>query len=136
MVARERATAIRYLIEEANKRKVYGAEKASPKRWDKQELAEIHKIRYDWILSNREGRSPLEVVYDMLMAQDGEAIVYFPSFNYAYGHLDHLREEFEHPRTMMSLVFQGGAAKYPDIRWIFSHSGGVTPFLLSRFERE
>lgn len=39
-------------------------------------------------------------------------------------------------RTMISLVFQGGAAKYPDIRWIFSHSGGVTPFLLSRFQRE
>jgi predicted TIM-barrel fold metal-dependent hydrolase len=38
-------------------------------------------------------------------------------------------------RTMISLVFQGGAAKYPDIRWIFSHSGGVTPFLKSRFER-
>ena len=39
-------------------------------------------------------------------------------------------------RTMVSLMFQGGAAKYPDIRWIFSHSGGVTPFLLSRFQRE
>ena len=39
-------------------------------------------------------------------------------------------------RTMVSLIFQGGAAKYPDIRWIFSHSGGVTPFLLSRFQRE
>jgi predicted TIM-barrel fold metal-dependent hydrolase len=39
-------------------------------------------------------------------------------------------------RTMVSLLFQGGAAKYPDIRWIFSHSGGVTPFLLSRFQRE
>lgn len=39
-------------------------------------------------------------------------------------------------RTMMSLIFQGGAAKFPDIKWIFSHSGGVTPFLLSRFQRE
>jgi predicted TIM-barrel fold metal-dependent hydrolase len=39
-------------------------------------------------------------------------------------------------RTMISLIFQGGAAKFPDIRWIFSHSGGVTPFLLSRFQRE
>jgi len=39
-------------------------------------------------------------------------------------------------RTMISLIFQGGAAKFPDIQWIFSHSGGVTPFLLSRFQRE
>lgn len=59
-------------------------------------------------IAEREGRPPLEVVYDMLMEQNGEAIVYFPSFNYAYGHLDHLREEFLHPRTMMSLA-DGGA---------------------------
>ena len=39
-------------------------------------------------------------------------------------------------RTMASLVFGGAAAKYPDIRWIFSHSGGTTPFLLSRFIRQ
>ncbi|MDB5972176.1 MAG: acyl dehydratase [Hydrocarboniphaga sp.] len=58
LVARERATAIRYLIDEANKRAVYGKEKATPKRWDKQELAEIHKLRFDWLLSNREGKSP------------------------------------------------------------------------------
>jgi len=39
-------------------------------------------------------------------------------------------------RTMTSLMFSGAAARYPDIRWIFSHSGGVTPFLVSRFQRE
>ncbi len=39
-------------------------------------------------------------------------------------------------RTMVSLMFQGAAAKFPDIQWIFSHSGGVTPFLLSRYQRE
>lgn len=38
-------------------------------------------------------------------------------------------------RTMASLMFTGAAARFPDIRWIFSHSGGVTPFLLSRFQR-
>lgn len=39
-------------------------------------------------------------------------------------------------RTMASLMFTGAAARFPDIRWIFSHSGGVTPFLLSRFVRD
>jgi len=39
-------------------------------------------------------------------------------------------------RTMASLLFGGAAARYRDIRWIFSHSGGVTPFLLSRFTRQ
>ena len=39
-------------------------------------------------------------------------------------------------RSMASLMFEGAASRYPGIRWIFSHSGGVTPFLLSRFQRE
>jgi 6-methylsalicylate decarboxylase len=38
-------------------------------------------------------------------------------------------------RTIAHLVFSGTAARYPDIRWIFSHSGGTLPFLLSRFIR-
>jgi predicted TIM-barrel fold metal-dependent hydrolase len=39
-------------------------------------------------------------------------------------------------RTIASLVFSGTASRYPDIRWIFSHSGGTMPFLLSRFVRQ
>ncbi len=39
-------------------------------------------------------------------------------------------------RTIASLVFSGTAARYPDVRWIFSHSGGTMPFLLSRFTRQ
>jgi predicted TIM-barrel fold metal-dependent hydrolase len=39
-------------------------------------------------------------------------------------------------RTLASVMFTGAAARFPDIRWIWSHSGGTAPFLLSRFIRE
>ncbi len=38
-------------------------------------------------------------------------------------------------RTIAHLVFSGMVTKYPDIRWIFSHSGGTLPFLTGRFIR-
>jgi predicted TIM-barrel fold metal-dependent hydrolase len=37
-------------------------------------------------------------------------------------------------RTITHIVFSGVAAKFPDIRWIFSHSGGTLPFLTARLE--
>jgi predicted TIM-barrel fold metal-dependent hydrolase len=39
-------------------------------------------------------------------------------------------------RTIASLLFSGTAAKFPNIRWIFSHAGGTMPFLYQRFVRE
>jgi 6-methylsalicylate decarboxylase len=38
-------------------------------------------------------------------------------------------------RTIAGLVFSGTTLRCPDIRFIFSHSGGTLPFLTARFER-
>jgi 6-methylsalicylate decarboxylase len=38
-------------------------------------------------------------------------------------------------RAIASLVFSGTTLRCPDIRFIFSHSGGTVPFLTARFER-
>lgn len=58
LVAKERATSIRYLIDEAAKRKVYDKENRPPKLWTKEELDEVAKLRLEWIKSGREGISP------------------------------------------------------------------------------
>ncbi len=57
LVAKERSTTIRYLRSEALKRGMYNDPKP-PHRWTDAELAEIARIRHEWILSNREGISP------------------------------------------------------------------------------
>lgn len=36
-------------------------------------------------------------------------------------------------RTIASLIFSGTTTKFPDEKWIFSHAGGTTPFLVERF---
>ena len=46
----------------------------------------------------REGRSPEEVVYDMLLERDGHAILYRPIINYADGTLDAVRDDDGRPQ--------------------------------------
>jgi predicted TIM-barrel fold metal-dependent hydrolase len=36
-------------------------------------------------------------------------------------------------RTIGSLIYSGTTTKFPDIQWIFSHGGGVMPFVIERF---
>lgn len=38
-------------------------------------------------------------------------------------------------RTIASVLFSGNAARYPNVNFIFSHAGGVMPFILERFTR-
>jgi predicted TIM-barrel fold metal-dependent hydrolase len=37
-------------------------------------------------------------------------------------------------RAIAKYVFSGSAARYPDVRIIFSHAGGTMPFLMERFD--
>ena len=56
----------------------------------------------------REGRSPEEVAYDLLLERDGRGILYLPVTNYAAGNLDVVREMIAAPNTLLGLG-DGGA---------------------------
>jgi N-acyl-D-aspartate/D-glutamate deacylase len=56
----------------------------------------------------REGRSPEEVAYDLLLERDGKGILYLPVTNFAAGNLDVVREMLAAPNTLIGLG-DGGA---------------------------
>lgn len=57
----------------------------------------------------------------------GNLIAEVPSVTVEYG--------TDTTRAIASLLFTGTAARYPDIRFIFSHAGGTAPYLTERFIR-
>jgi len=59
-------------------------------------------------IAKKTGQNPREILYDALMREDGEGIVYFPLFNYSNGSFDVLEQLIAHPRTGLSLS-DGGA---------------------------
>ncbi|MCG7328684.1 amidohydrolase family protein [Achromobacter sp. ACRQX] len=59
-------------------------------------------------MAARTGRPPLELVYDLMLENEGRAILYYPSFNYSYENLDHLHQLMQHANTVNSLS-DGGA---------------------------
>jgi|HubBroStandDraft_6_1064221.scaffolds.fasta_scaffold111579_2 predicted TIM-barrel fold metal-dependent hydrolase len=40
----------------------------------------------------------------------------------------------ETTRSIASVIFDGTASRFPDIRFIFSHGGGTMPYLMTRFQ--
>ena len=59
-------------------------------------------------MAKREGREPREIVYDIMMENDGRGFVYLPLIGYANGDLEAIRAMMEHPKTVFGLS-DGGA---------------------------
>ncbi len=80
-------------------------------------------------LAKATGKPPQMIAYDALMEHDGEAMIYFPLFNYANKNLEHLHTLHSHPRVKMGLSDAGahcGAIC----------DGGMPTFMLTHWTRD
>ncbi|MBL0148432.1 MAG: amidohydrolase family protein [Ideonella sp.] len=75
------------------------------------------------------GVSPFELVYEWMMADAGEGLVYFPIFNYSYHDFSHLHRLLQHPSTMISLGDGGAHVGYIT-------DAGLPTFMLTHWTRD
>jgi N-acyl-D-aspartate/D-glutamate deacylase len=59
-------------------------------------------------LAAAQGRTPDEVLYDLMLGRDGRELLYLPVLDYSHGDLDAVREMLVHPATVLGLG-DGGA---------------------------
>jgi N-acyl-D-amino-acid deacylase len=85
-------------------------------------------------IAAREGRTPEEITYDLMMADDGRGLLYIPLLGYAHGDFDALHEMLVHPGSVLGLG-DGGAhcgllcdaslPTYMLTHWVRDRSRGV-----------
>ncbi|WOJ96577.1 amidohydrolase family protein [Congregibacter brevis] len=59
-------------------------------------------------MAQEKGVSSLEMIYDLLLEDDGQALLYFPIYNYTNMNFDNVFEMMSHPQSIMGLS-DGGA---------------------------
>jgi N-acyl-D-amino-acid deacylase len=79
--------------------------------------------------ARREGRTPEELAYDLLIADDGHAMLYVALSNYAKGSLDEIGEAFMRPESVIALG--DGGAHYGLIC-----DASYTTFMLTHWTRD
>ena len=60
-----------------------------------------------YVRAQASGTTALEAMYDYLSAGSGDALIYFPIFNYNDGNLDTVRAMLDHPRALYGLSDAG-----------------------------
>ena len=96
-------------------------------------------------MAKNSNRIPAEILYDMLMENEGKGYIYLPLLNYAYFDFDHIYEMLNHPHTVLSLsdggahcgvICDAGFPTYLLSHWVRDRSRGKTIALETAVARQ
>jgi N-acyl-D-aspartate/D-glutamate deacylase len=65
-----------------------------------------------YAMASKAGRDPVEFVYDLLLENDGQVLLFTPAVNYTGGNLDAVYEMLSSPHSMMALSDSGAHVGY------------------------
>ena len=65
-----------------------------------------------YAMARREGRDPVEFVYDLMLEDDGKTLLFVPAANYTGGNLDAVHDMLVSPHAMMALSDSGAHVGY------------------------